>query len=422
MGSIKSARRDERGATLVLMALTVFLALGMSALAIDYGMIKSAKAEAQRAMDAAALAGASAFINSDPDFNYDSAAQYRAKEFAAKHTVHSVAVDTNVPPTGNLTVNVDLDAHEVTATYTGHGIPLWFANIFGTSTMAVNALATAHVEESGVATCVKPVAIPDIWNNAPNLVAPKKGAPAESEDLNGNHLFDYKDINNNGYWDDGETEPRKFTPGADTYDSASTGYGTAFRDSYGTGDQVKVKDYGRQMILMTLGPKDNVVSSMYYAWGNDATVTNSDSLAARIRGTNCSPVELQTEYRAANGGHTGPVQAAWEDLINSDAGAAWDEHTNTVTGSDYHGNWMDASPRAIVVGLYDPSLYANTPSANSIKFINLAKVWVDQRPPCAGQGAGNCKQPITGRFLGFLGGGPSGETTGTLVKRLVLIK
>ena len=58
--------RSERGVTLALMAVTVFLMLGMAAIAIDYGMIKSAKAEAQRAMDAAALAGASAFLINDP--------------------------------------------------------------------------------------------------------------------------------------------------------------------------------------------------------------------------------------------------------------------------------------------------------------------------------------------------------------------
>ncbi len=64
--SSRGAQRGERGVTLVLMALMLFLVMGMSALAVDYGMIKAAKAEAQRAMDSAALAGASAFIISDP--------------------------------------------------------------------------------------------------------------------------------------------------------------------------------------------------------------------------------------------------------------------------------------------------------------------------------------------------------------------
>ena len=42
MSTRKSALREERGVTLVLMALMLFLTLGMSALAIDYGMIKAA--------------------------------------------------------------------------------------------------------------------------------------------------------------------------------------------------------------------------------------------------------------------------------------------------------------------------------------------------------------------------------------------
>ena len=57
----RSPRHGERGVTLVVMALMLTLALGMSALAIDYGMIKSAKAEAQRAMDAASSPAGSIF-------------------------------------------------------------------------------------------------------------------------------------------------------------------------------------------------------------------------------------------------------------------------------------------------------------------------------------------------------------------------
>ena len=62
MRASTTGRRGERGVTLVLMAVMLFLALGMSAMVIDYGMIKAAEAEAQRAMDAAALAGASSFL------------------------------------------------------------------------------------------------------------------------------------------------------------------------------------------------------------------------------------------------------------------------------------------------------------------------------------------------------------------------
>src|SRR3954452_464617 len=96
MRSNRAGRRGERGVTLVVMALMLTLALSMSALAIDYGMVKSAKAEAQRAMDAAALAGASVFTEPFPlGTDLEAIARQRTKEYAANHTVHRVPVDAS---------------------------------------------------------------------------------------------------------------------------------------------------------------------------------------------------------------------------------------------------------------------------------------------------------------------------------------
>src|SRR5262249_41590649 len=117
---------NERGVTLALMAVVMFLALGMGALAIDYGMVKSAKAEAQRAMDAAALAGGSALIISDPAVDKTAVARARAKEFAAKHTVRGVLIDTTTG-TGEVTVDVDLVNFTVKASWARSGMGLWFA-------------------------------------------------------------------------------------------------------------------------------------------------------------------------------------------------------------------------------------------------------------------------------------------------------
>jgi len=110
MSSRKSALREERGVTLVMMALMMFLALGMSALAIDYGMIKAAKAEGQRAMDSAALAGASAFLISDPDADIPAIAETRARDFAKKHDVHRTPITDP-----EVVVNVDLPNTTLTA-------------------------------------------------------------------------------------------------------------------------------------------------------------------------------------------------------------------------------------------------------------------------------------------------------------------
>src|SRR5215204_3706346 len=89
---LRLAPLGRRGVTLVMMGLMLFLILGMSALVVDYGMIKASKAEAQRAVDAAALAGASAFLIADPETDYVGLATERAHEFAHKHAVRTLPI------------------------------------------------------------------------------------------------------------------------------------------------------------------------------------------------------------------------------------------------------------------------------------------------------------------------------------------
>jgi uncharacterized membrane protein len=142
------------------MALMLPLILAMSALAIDYGMVKSARAEAQRAVDAAALAGAAAFLPDDleessgvPDAGgvtdlatsvapsgavMPESATAWAREYARQNTVRRTPVELTH-------VGVDPLNQRVTATYTSPGLPLWFANIFATGSVSVTAKAIAQV-------------------------------------------------------------------------------------------------------------------------------------------------------------------------------------------------------------------------------------------------------------------------------------
>src|SRR5581483_6490733 len=66
MGSqcLRQSRETERGSTLLLAAFALIILLGMAALAIDVATLYVARTEAQRAADAAALAGATVFVNS----------------------------------------------------------------------------------------------------------------------------------------------------------------------------------------------------------------------------------------------------------------------------------------------------------------------------------------------------------------------
>jgi Flp pilus assembly protein TadG len=403
--------RDERGVTLVLMVLAMALILGMAALTIDYGMVKAEKTEAQRVVDAAALAGASSLIVPNPAFDKAQGARDTAGKYALLHKVGLQPVVAS-----EITVVPDLAANTVQVTWQRSGIATWFANSFSVRSVGLTATATAWVNRTNTANCVKPVAIPDMWNNRPHIVKGK-----ESEDVNGNHALDYTDKNGNRAWNEGETEQWTFDASlGDSYTPTTDGYGTTARDPYGTGNAQKVQDYGRQIFLMSLSSKDGPVSSFYYAWGKTKSDNSASKLASRITSTTCESADLNTDYEALNGANTGPVDDAWNTLIGRDGSAYWDDNTNTVVSSNAGSNWLNGSGRVIIVGLYNPSKYGGCPSCNTIQLNNLAKVFVDNRA-CSGHGS--CKEPVTGRFLGFVsGGGSSGTPSGSLVTKIELIK
>lgn len=425
MRSSKSGCRGERGATLVMVALCVFMLLGMAALSIDYGMIKATKAEAQRAVDAAALAGASAFIAPDP-LNDDSAmAVARADSFAAMHRVRQVLIDT----TTEINIEVILAEEKVRVTFARAGMPLWFANVFGVNSVGITARAAAHVIETSKAACVMPVAIPDIWQNN-DIAGGLLGGIAVPEELVEDGLWDYVDKNGNGVMDSKERELWEFDPDAvipDIYNQGLYGYGSDYRNNLGIGNNFlnKINDYGRQITLMTLSPKDGTTSSNYYAWGLSPNDANSGAvLRDKISNPSCEIVTIGGEgydANAGNGATAGAVSPAWDTRIGYDPDARWNDQTNTVDNSNGGGAWLTDSPRVVIVALYDPTAELLTPNDNKIVFNNFAKVWVDQRPPgCSGAG---CKAPITARFLGFVGGpGGGAATTGTLIKSLELIE
>jgi hypothetical protein len=62
---------NERGATIIVVALSMLALLSMMALAVDVGMLLTARAEAQRAADSAALAGAGALIFEPDDDDFE---------------------------------------------------------------------------------------------------------------------------------------------------------------------------------------------------------------------------------------------------------------------------------------------------------------------------------------------------------------
>jgi Flp pilus assembly protein TadG len=143
--------RDERGATIIVVALSLVFIMGSAAIAIDLGMLQSARAEAQRAADAAALAGASEYLEPLPT---ETGAEARARDFAGRNRVMGKSGDAEV-----LEVDVDHAAQRVTVRIQ-HTHDTWFARILGINTADVGAIAAARVIQSGTAGCIKPFADP----------------------------------------------------------------------------------------------------------------------------------------------------------------------------------------------------------------------------------------------------------------------
>jgi len=462
---------DERGSVTVMVALSMTALIALLAIGIDLGALFNARSEAQRAADAAALAGASAFL----EYQQAEARRYaeeRAIDFATSNEIRNEAIAA-----GEVSVWVDLDSSTVRAQVRRDGLPTWFARLVGLDAVDIGAEATAWAGAAGAAQCVKPFAVPDLWHETSG------------------------DLNNNRIWDEGEQW--KYDPsGGDRYDGyggagsgpSETGYGSSWRDGQvdALGRRYE-RDYGRRVTVKVTGPSDAYVPSFFLPWvlppdgdqsecgsnlgggggggetggggggeggptdppegggrgfgwlkwsekredlgvggpnspgedpgggsgggsgGGVVTDDGSGRGAARYRQNICtcnsSIIDLDTEYLIEPGNMVGPTYQGVQALIAQDPGAYWDDRTNTVV-SEYG---MD-SPRVVTVGLFDPGEITK-PGRQYLRFNNFARIFIEEQA--------SRQDAVTGRFLYYVPGvgpGREGQTTGSLVRSLQLIR
>ena len=233
----KGSGLGRRGATAVFVAVALAALLGMVSLAVDVGMLMKVRSDAQRAADAAALAGAQEFLDATPLVARDPAAD-SAMAYAARNYVGWRYVDTTgkiKSLSGNVRninspeayVSVIPDSYKVRVFIRTTQTGTWFGKLLGWAFVPVSVKAAAVAANSGEGKCVKPFAIPDLWAELGS--AGKKGKSGPSQD-----------VNNNRVWDAGEAW--KFEPPIDRYsaynpDSSAaaqalqTGYGSAWRNA-----------------------------------------------------------------------------------------------------------------------------------------------------------------------------------------------
>lgn len=425
MRRARSIAFDRRGSVLAIVAVSLFAMLALAALAIDLGSLRDAKAEAQRAADAIALAGASAFRDkayTDPSATTD--ANVRAWNIARVNKVRADTVDvganvaTPVKVPGKniyvvtmtqVTLNIIPDSQRVRAWVRHPGVATFFGNLLGVPYGHVQAMATAQASQSGETKCLKPLALPDLWNET-NTSSGKNG----------------QDKNANGLWDDGE--PWGFDPPSDRYaaydpnatssaQAQQTGYGSAWRNSRdGIGN-----DWGRMVTIKAQKPGDAITSGWFFPWriGNSS---GGNDYKDNITGCNPASTSLGVQYDLENGNMVGPTKQGFDELIGRDPNARWDPTLDGGKGgiagvSSQYGDWRN-SPRVIPIALFDPNQIAGIQSGGNLKisFNNFALFFVEG---FVGNGS---QAPLKGRFLYFAPGTGTGPVVGPLTKILQLVQ
>ena len=168
-GRVRQIRRDERGSSLVIVGFGFMSLFAATMLAIDVGMLMTARTQAQTAADAGALAGATALVyNSFTNHSPSGPAVAGAIDTAKTNLV--IGEQVSVTPADVTfpfnSVTGQSDQVQVTVYRTSarlNPLSTIIASLFGIDTVDVAATATATAAPADAATCVLPFTIPDKW-------------------------------------------------------------------------------------------------------------------------------------------------------------------------------------------------------------------------------------------------------------------
>ena len=330
MQRIQKLRRDESGMSYVFVGLGLMGFLSATMLAIDVGMLMTARNQAQNSADAGALAGATALVfDSFTDRSAGGPVVRSALTGARGNNVMRETV--SVEPADVLFPTDEFgEANRVQVTVyrtSARGNPLstLVARYFGVDTADISATATAEASRASGMTCVKPFTIPDKWREMQNPP-----------------------------WD-----------GNDTYDAFDNhGQPLANPDIYIPADQPGYTGYNQessrgQELVIRAGTGDNITVSFYFSLAMPETtggdvVTGGAEYDWNIANCNRSVMHWGDLLTTEPGNMVGPTIQGIEALIARDPTARWDTATNRVVNSSFGGQ---QSPRVFPIPLYDPIYY-----------------------------------------------------------------
>jgi Flp pilus assembly protein TadG len=331
----------------------VFIGMGMMAflsasmLAIDVGMLMTARNQAQNSADAGALAGATALIYNDYE---DRSPTGPAVTFAINTAVGNqvMAKDVSVIATDvEFLDDADGEPNRVRVTVRrtasrGNPLSTLIARYFGTAETDIGAVATAEASPANAMTCVKPFTIPDRWSE-------KQTPPWDTEDG-----FDMVDKKGKPI-----ANPDQYVGPED--EANYTGYNAE-------------RDKG-MVIVLKADNGSKIAPSFYQAWDMPASNNGADDYRWNIGNCNTTVMRFGDTFVAEPGMMTGPTNQGMNDLIDRDPDAYWDVSKNKVVSSKH------PSPRIVAIPLFDPVYYDTGKRQGknaSLKFVNYLGFFVER--------------------------------------------
>jgi Flp pilus assembly protein TadG len=378
----KTRLSSERGVSLIHVAISIFVLLGLSTFVLDYGVMWLGRGQAQNAADAGALAGAIARAfdeTADPPED-DGDAFTSASETALLHQVvgeaPGVAVTWECPAfaAGAACVRVDVFRDGTNASTM---MPTFLANMFGIDSQPMRATATAWVTTGNSTNCMRPFTVADRWIEVVSSPGPGRG---------GGGTLEYD------HWIGGPGGSLVELNPADTYippqQSGTTGYKALPPPDGQMGTELPLKNGNPSSSNEPIQPGWTLAVRLPDGEGGylSGAAEFSDAIA------NCigNPVGIGQYLPTETGVMMGPTGFGFNDLKAKDPLAVWNPSTLTVDNScvDETPSCGSISPRVIPIAVFDMDDYQKRQVINDwsvcpiggkcVKVVNILGFFADR--------------------------------------------
>jgi Flp pilus assembly protein TadG len=347
--------RSERGAVLIHVGIAMVGLLGFCALSIDYGIMWTARRQAQNAADAAALSGAVSLAFVAPaDTNR---ARFAAEAAGEVNRVWGEA--PNIDPATDITIgtcppglanpsDVCVRANVLRNQARGNPLPTLFANILGITSQGVQATATARVLVGNSASCMRPWALTDKWYDAVDTDNPIEATPTWT-------LDDHYER----YYQNGPNRGELMPGTVDCYRSAVTNlpgpYGNNCPANVGVTSFQVPQDVGLRVRMKPGNPSQAMTAGWFFPIDlplPNGPATGGDRYRTNIATCNSLAVNIGDLLWTEPGNMIGPTNQGVTDLVALDPNAVW--NGTDVVGGAFGTNY---SPRIVPIPIFNIEAY-----------------------------------------------------------------